>query len=65
MNILISFSIDWYFFFGGSVEEDERQREEMGMGSNDGSMKFVYACIMIMFIGVSIYGFRSMYSGQV
>lgn len=54
----------WYFFFGGSLEEDERQREEMGMGQNDGSMKFVYASTIIMFIGLSIFGFRSMYDGK-
>jgi len=54
----------WYFFFGGSVEEDERQREEMGMNSNEGSMKFVYTCTIIMFIGLSIFGFRAMYAGK-
>lgn len=54
----------WYFFFGGSVEEDQRRREEMGMGSNDGSMKFVYAMTIIMFIGLAVFGFRSMYAGK-
>lgn len=55
---------DWYFFFGGSMQEDERDREEMGLGQNDGSMKFVYACTVIMFVALSIFGFRSMYAGQ-
>lgn len=54
----------WYFFFGGAVEEDDRDREEMGLSSNNGSMKFVYACTIVMFIGLSIFGFRAMYSGK-
>eukprot|EP00571_Detonula_confervacea_P005732 CAMPEP_0172326716 /NCGR_PEP_ID=MMETSP1058-20130122/57390_1 /TAXON_ID=83371 /ORGANISM="Detonula confervacea, Strain CCMP 353" /LENGTH=294 /DNA_ID=CAMNT_0013043569 /DNA_START=395 /DNA_END=1279 /DNA_ORIENTATION=- len=54
----------WYFFFGGAVEDDDREREEMGMGSNEGSMKFVYFCTIVMFIGLSIFGFRAMYSGK-
>lgn len=55
----------WYFFFGGSMEEDERRREEMGMANqSDGSMKFVYACTVIMFVGLSIFAFRSMYAGK-
>ena len=54
----------WYFFFGGGVEEDERQREEMGLGQNDGSMKFVYACTVIMFVAMAVFGFRSMYTGK-
>lgn len=54
----------WFFFFGGSMEEDEREREEMGLGQNDGSMKFVYACTILMFIGMSVWGFRNMYLGK-
>lgn len=54
----------WYFFFGGSIEQDEREQEENGYGSNDGSMKFVYACTIVMFIGLSIFGFRAMYAGK-
>lgn len=54
----------WYFFFGGAVEEDERQREEMGMGQDNGSMKFVYVMTMLMFIGMAVFGFRSMYAGK-
>ncbi|KAL7533912.1 hypothetical protein ACHAXR_007669 [Thalassiosira sp. AJA248-18] len=54
----------WYFFFGGSLEDDEREREEMGMSSNEGSMKFVYVCTIMMFIGLSVFGYRSMYAGK-
>lgn len=54
----------WYFFFGGAIEEDDREREEMGMGQNNGSMKFVYICTIIMFLGLSVFGFRSMYAGK-
>lgn len=54
----------WYYLFGGHAEEDERQREEMGMSSYDGTMKFVYAWTVIMFIGVTAYGFHRMYSGK-
>jgi len=55
---------DWYFFFGGSMEEDERQREEMGLGQNNGSMKFVYICTIVMFLAMAVFGFRSMYAGK-
>jgi len=54
----------WYFFFGGAVEDDDREREEMGLTSNESSMKFVWFCTIIMFIGLSIFGFRAMYSGK-
>lgn len=54
----------WYYLFGGHAEEDERQREEMGMSSYDGTMKFVYSFTVIMFIGLSAYGFGRMYSGK-
>ena len=46
------------------MEEDERQREEMGLGQNEGSMKFVYTCTILMFIGLSIFGLRSLYMGK-
>ena len=55
---------NWFFFFGGTMEEDERQREEMGLGQNEGSMKFVYICTILMFIGLSIFGLRSLYAGK-
>lgn len=54
----------WYFFFGGNIEEDDREREEMGMSSNEGSMKFVYFCTIVMFVALSIFGFRAMYGGK-
>jgi len=54
----------WYYLFGGSLEGDEREREEMGMGQNEGGMKFVYFCTIIMFAGLAVFGFRSMYSGM-
>mmetsp|Transcript_11598 Transcript_11598/g.21434 ORF Transcript_11598/g.21434 Transcript_11598/m.21434 type:complete len:314 (+) Transcript_11598:248-1189(+) len=55
----------WYFFFGGAVEDDDRDREENGMSSqNNGSMKFVYLCTIVMFLGLSVFGFRSMYAGK-
>mgnify|MGYP000163598256 CR=1 FL=1 len=55
---------NWYYFFGGSVEEDERQREEMGMGQNEGGMKFVYICTLVMFVVLATFGFRQLYAGK-
>jgi hypothetical protein len=55
----------WYYLFGGSIEMDQRQREEMGLtGPEEGGMKFVFACTIIMFIALAAYGFRTMYTGK-
>lgn len=55
---------NWFFFFGGKIEEDDRQREEMGMTNSEGNMKFVYAWSILMFIGLAVYGFMTLYKGQ-
>jgi len=55
---------DWFFFFGGEIEQDEREREEMGMGKNEGSVKFVYAWLMVMFVGLTIFAMHSMWVGK-
>jgi hypothetical protein len=55
----------WYYLFGGSIEMDDRQREEMGLtGSEEGGMKFVFFCSVIMFLALAVFGFRSMYTGK-
>jgi len=54
----------WYFFFGGSIDQDDRDGEEGGMGKNEGSMKFVYTMTIIMFLGLTVFGFRTMYAGK-
>ena len=36
----------------------------MGLSENNGSMIFVYTCTLVMFIGLSIYGFTAMYKGK-
>lgn len=46
----------WYYLFGGQIEmEDDRQRQEMGMTSEseEGGMKFVYACSIILFTALT------------
>jgi len=53
-----------YFFFGGEIEQDDREREEMGMGKNEGSMKFVYAWLIVMFFGLTVFAMRSMWVGR-
>ena len=55
---------NWFFFFGGKIEEDDRQREEMGLTNSEGNMKFVYAWSILMFIGLAVYGFVTLYKGQ-
>lgn len=56
----------WYTFFGGRVEtEGEGREEEMRMhAGSSAAMKFVYAWNIIMFIGLSIYGYRVLASGK-
>jgi len=55
----------WYYLFGGSIEMDDRQREEMGLtGSEEGGMKFVFFCSVIMFLALAVFGFRTMYTGK-
>lgn len=52
----------WYTFFGGRVET-EGEDENMHTGSN-AAMKFVYAWNIIMFIGLTIYGYRVLANGK-
>ena len=56
----------WYTFFGGSVNTEGEGREaEMGMNSqSSGAMKFVYFWNIIMFLGVSIFGYRTLANGK-
>ena len=55
----------WYYFFGGSIEMDQREREEMGLSqSEEGGMKFVFFCTIIMFLALAVFGFRTMYTGK-
>lgn len=54
----------WFFFFGGKLEEDDRQREEMGLTQSQGNMKFVYFWSILMFIGLAVYGWMTLYKGQ-
>ena len=56
--------LGWYFFFGGAVEDDKHKWEDMGMSQNNGLMKFVYICTIIMFIGLSVFGFHIIYMGK-
>mmetsp|Transcript_18514 Transcript_18514/g.43273 ORF Transcript_18514/g.43273 Transcript_18514/m.43273 type:complete len:360 (+) Transcript_18514:68-1147(+) len=55
---------DWFFFFGGEIEQDDRAREEMGLGQNEGSTKFVYAWLIVMFVGLTVFAMRSMWVGK-
>ena len=54
----------WFFFFGGKLEEDDRRREEMGYGQQDGNMQFVYYWTVFIFIGLSIFGWITLYKGR-
>mmetsp|Transcript_19638 Transcript_19638/g.41260 ORF Transcript_19638/g.41260 Transcript_19638/m.41260 type:complete len:304 (-) Transcript_19638:91-1002(-) len=55
----------WYSFFGGKVQGDDREREDMGMNrQSSGAMKFVYAWTIVMFIGLFAYGWRNLTTGQ-
>jgi hypothetical protein len=66
-NIVRAVIPGWYYLFGGQIEmEDDRQRQEMGMTSEseEGGMKFVYACSIILFTALTIFGLYSMYTGK-
>lgn len=52
---------NWFFFFGGKLEEDDREREEMGVTQSQGNMKFVYFWSIFMFIGLAVYGWMTLY----
>lgn len=54
----------WFFFFGGKLEEDDRQREEMGYGQSQGNMIFVYLWTVFIFIGLAIFGWITLYKGR-
>ena len=54
----------WFFFFGGELEEDDRQREEMGFGQHDGNMKFVYFWTVFIFVGLAAFGWVTLYKGR-
>ena len=47
----------WYQFLGGNIAQDDRDMEIMGMtgDENSGALKFVYAWMVIMFLGVLAY----------
>lgn len=54
---------NWYKFLGGKMNgDDDKEGEEMGNEAS-GSQKFVYAWTLIMFIGLVLYGARSLYKG--
>jgi hypothetical protein len=55
---------DWFFFFGGNLEEEVRQRQEIGLGQSNGSMKFVYLWTVFIFIGLTIFGWMTLYKGR-
>lgn len=47
----------WYLFLGGTTEEQQRQREEMGMSSqNNAPVKLVYVWSVVLFITMLLYG---------
>ena len=56
----------WYTFFGGSANlgGEDREREGMMMNSSSGAMKFVYFWNIIMFVGVTIFGYRTLANGK-
>mmetsp|Transcript_28571 Transcript_28571/g.57504 ORF Transcript_28571/g.57504 Transcript_28571/m.57504 type:complete len:294 (-) Transcript_28571:143-1024(-) len=54
----------WFFFFGGKLEEDDRQREEMGLTQSQGNMQFVYWWTVLIFIGLAVFGWMTLYKGQ-
>ena len=60
----IAESFQRYTMMGGKIEGDEREREERGIGQSNGTMIFVYAWSLIMFIGLTIYGWRKLTNGQ-
>ena len=58
---------DWYIALGGSMGDDERrQREEMGLDPDEasGALKFVYVTMILMFVGILLYGCYVMYKRQ-
>jgi hypothetical protein len=50
----------WYRMINGEMQVDDREREEMGLASSadqaSGTLKFVYAWTMIMFISLVLFG---------
>lgn len=56
----------WYTFFGGTVESEGEGRDaEMRMNSgSNAAMKFVYFWNIIMFLGVAIFGYRTLANGK-
>lgn len=55
---------NWFFFFGGKLEEDDRERQEMGLGQSNGSMMFVYLWTVFIFIGLAVFGWITLYKGR-
>lgn len=49
---------NWFIFFGGTTEEDQRWKEEQGeaLGESTGATKFVYAWGIVMFVSILFYG---------
>lgn len=55
----------WYTFFGGTVQAEGEGREaEMNVNTSSGAMKFVYSWNIIMFIGMTIFGYRTLANGK-
>lgn len=55
---------NWFFFFGGKLEEDDREMEDMGVGQSQANMKFVYLWTVFIFIGLAIFGWITLYKGR-
>jgi hypothetical protein len=47
----------WYQFLGGKGQDDQREREEMGLeGDQNGGVKFVYIWSLLLFLSILAYG---------
>jgi len=46
------------------VEGDEREQEEMGLTRSEGPMQFVYAATLLLFLGLTVFGFRHLHAGK-
>jgi hypothetical protein len=49
---------NWYTFMGGTLEEDRHEREREGMSSSEasGTLRFVYAWTLALFVILVLYG---------
>jgi hypothetical protein len=47
----------WYQFLGGKGQDDQREREEMGLeGDTNGGVKFVFVWSLLLFVSILMYG---------